>query len=57
MVAQYSLQDLKVFVLVPQSEVPAGQRPLWGKLVCKHKCDDTGKVVCYKVCYVAKGFA
>jgi hypothetical protein len=52
-----SLQDLKVFVLIPQSEVPAGQRPLQGKLICKHKCDDTGKVVRYKVCYVAKGFA
>jgi hypothetical protein len=52
-----SLQDLKVFILVPRSEVPAGQRPLWGKLVCKHKRNDTGKVVHYKVRYVAKGFA
>jgi len=30
-----SLEDLKVFVLVPQSEVPRGHRPLKGKLVCK----------------------
>jgi hypothetical protein len=52
-----SLQDLKVFVLVPHSEVPHGHRPLQGKLVCKHKCDDTGKIVHYKVRYVAKGFA
>jgi len=53
-----SLQDLKVFVLVSRLEVPAGQWPLRGKLVCKRKCDDTGKVVHYKVRYVAtKGFA
>jgi hypothetical protein len=30
-----SLQELKVFVLVPRSEVPRGMRPLKGKLVCK----------------------
>jgi transposase InsO family protein len=52
-----SLQDLKVFVLVPRSEVPRGHRPLQGKLVCKRKRDDTGKIVRYKVRYVAKGFA
>src|SRR6266702_6876079 len=52
-----SLEDLKVFVLVPRSEVPRGHRPLKGKLVCKQKRDDTGKVVRYKVRYVAKGFA
>ena len=52
-----SLADLKVFVLVPRSDLPRGQRPLKGKLVCKRKCDDTGKIVRYKVQYVAKGFA
>jgi len=52
-----SLADLKVFILVPYSEVPRRQRPLKGKLVCKHKQDDKGKVVCYKVQYVAKGYA
>ena len=52
-----SLQDLQVFVLVPCSEVPCGQWPLKGKLVCKCKHNETGKIVCYKVCYVAKGFA
>ncbi len=52
-----SLEDLKVFILVPLSEVPCGHHPLKGKLVCKQKCDDTGKVVRYKVRYVAKGFA
>jgi hypothetical protein len=52
-----SLEELKVFVLVPRSDVPAGQRALRGKLVCKRKCDDAGKVVRYKVHYVAKGFA
>ena len=52
-----SLQELKVFVLVPRSEVPRGMRPLKGKLVCKRKRDDTGKVVHYKVRYVAKGYA
>jgi hypothetical protein len=52
-----SLQDLKVFVLVPRSELSRNQRPLKGKLVCKRKRDDTGKVVRYKVRYVAKGFA
>jgi len=40
-----SLQELKVFVLVPQSEVLYGVRPLKGKLVCKQKQDNTGKVV------------
>ena len=52
-----SLEDLKVFVLVPRSEVPTGQRPLKGKLVCKRKCDESGNIVHYKVRYVAKGFA
>ena len=52
-----SLQDLQVFVLVPRSEMPRGQRPLKGKLVCKRKRDDTGRIVRYKVRYVAKGFA
>ena len=52
-----SLKELKVFVLVPRSEVPRGVRPLKGKLVCKRKRDDTGKVVRYKVRYVAKGYA
>jgi len=51
-----SLMELKVFMLVPRSNVPTSQRPLRGKLVCKHKHDDMGKVVQYKVCYVAKGF-
>ena len=51
-----SLEKLKVFVLVSRSKVPAGQRPLRGKLICKRKRDDAGKVVRYKVCYVAKGF-
>jgi len=52
-----SLEDLQVFILVPWSSVPKGCRPLKGKLVCKHKRDDTGKVTRYKVRYVAKGFA
>ena len=51
-----SLGDLKVFVLIPHSDVPVGQRPLHRKLVCKHKQDDAGNVVHYKVRYVAKGF-
>ncbi len=52
-----SLAELKVFMLVPRSDVPTGQHPLRGKLVCKCKHDNTGKVVRYKVHYVAKGFA
>ena len=52
-----SLTDLKVFVLVPRSDLPHSQHPLKGKLVCKRKHDDTGKIVQYKVQYVAKGFA
>jgi hypothetical protein len=52
-----SLEDLQVFVLVPRSSLPKGRRPLKGKLVCKRKRDDTGKVTRYKVRYVAKGFA
>ena len=51
-----SLEDLKVFVLVPRSDMPRGQRPLKGKLVCKRKRDDAGNVVRYKVRYVAKGY-
>jgi len=52
-----SLEDLKVFVLVPRSDIPRGQRPLKGKLVCKRKQDEMGNVVRYKVRYVAKGYA
>jgi hypothetical protein len=52
-----SLADLNVFVLVPHSEIPPGQRPLKGKLVCKRKRDDAGNIVRYKVCNVAKGYA
>ena len=52
-----SLRDLAVFVLVPRIEVPRGQRPLKGKLVCKRKRDDEGNISRYKVRYVVKGFA
>ena len=52
-----SLEDLKVFVLVPRSEVPKHQCPLKGKLVCKRKRDESGRITRYKVRYVAKGFA
>jgi len=52
-----SLEDLKVFALVPRSEVPYNQHPLKGKLVCKRKHDNEGNVTRYKVRYVAKGFA
>ena len=49
--------DLNVFILVPHSEISPGQQPLKGKLVCKWKCDNAGNIACYKVQYVAKGFA
>jgi hypothetical protein len=52
-----SLKDLNVFMLVPRSAIPKGQRPLKGKLVCKRKRDDAGNIARYKVRYVAKGFA
>jgi hypothetical protein len=52
-----SLEDLSVFILVPRSAMPKGRKPLKGKLVCKRKRDNKGHVVCYKVRYVAKGFA
>ena len=52
-----SLQDLQVFVLVPRSAVPREKRLLKGKLVCKRKRDNNGNVICYKVRYVAKGYA
>src|ERR1700733_13100398 len=52
-----SLKDLTVFVLVPRTEIPRGQRPLKGKLVCKWKRDNVGNISQYKVHYVAKGFA
>ena len=44
-----SLEELKVFVLIPRSDMPRGQCPLKGKLVCKWKRDDTGNIVHYKV--------
>lgn len=52
-----SLKDLQVFVLVPRSDIPRGQWPLKGKLVCKQKWDDEGNISRYKVRYIAKGFA
>ena len=51
-----SLEELNVFILVPHSAVPRGQRPLKGKLVCKCKHDDAGNIVRYKVRSVAKGY-
>jgi Reverse transcriptase (RNA-dependent DNA polymerase) len=51
-----SLEDLQVFALVPRSSIPHGKCPLKGKLVSKQKRDDSGKVVHYKVHYVAKGY-
>ena len=39
------------------AQIPLRQQPLKGKLVCKRKSNETGKIVRYKVCYVAKGFA
>ena len=51
-----NLAELKVFALVPRLEVPSGQRPLKGKLVCKRKRDDNGSITRYKVRYIAKGF-
>ena len=52
-----SLQDLKVFILVLRSQLPHGQWPLKGQLMCKCKCDSTGNVIRYKVQYVVKGFS
>ena len=52
-----SLQDLQVFVLVPQSSVPSNHWPMHGKLICKCKCNDSGNVTRFKVRYVAKGYA
>ena len=51
-----SLEDLKVFILVPHSDVPCSQHHLTGKLVCKCKHDNTGRITHYKVCYVARGY-
>ena len=47
----------KVFVLIPWTDIPHGQWPLQGKLVCKQKCNNMGKIARYKVHHVAKGFA
>ncbi len=52
-----SLSDLNIFVLIPRSAMPPGTCPLCGKLICKQKHNDSGKVMCYKVHYVAKGYA
>jgi hypothetical protein len=52
-----SLKDLKVFILIPCTEVPQNQRPLKGKLVCKCKRDEEGNIIRYKVHYIAKGYA
>jgi hypothetical protein len=40
-----SLQDLKVFVLVPQTELPHGHRPLKGKLISYVRRNTTTQVV------------
>jgi len=52
-----SLEDMKVFTLVPRSDLLRNHCPLKGKLVCKCKHDDHGNIVCYKVRYVTKGYA
>ena len=49
-------KTLKVFILIPHSQLPHSQQPLKGKLMCKCKCNSVGNVVHYKVQYVAKGF-
>lgn len=48
---------MKVFALVPYSNVPQTHHPLKRKLICKYKCNDLGNIVCYKVHYVVKGYA
>ena len=53
----HSLHDLQVFVLVPQSNLPPGHYLMHGKLICKCKHEDLGTITCYKVRYVAKGYA
>ena len=50
-------KGLKVVVLVPHSDVPCRRRPLTGKIVCERGRDDTSKVVCYEVRYVAMRYA
>src|SRR6266481_199021 len=52
-----SLQEHKVWTLVPRSEVPAGQKVIPSKPVFHYKRDSDGKVVRHKVQVVAKGFA
>ena len=52
-----SLKYLQVYVLVHQFTVPSDRHTMWGKLICKCKCDNSGMVSHYKVRYVAKGYA
>ena len=42
---------------MPCSTLPPGCHPMCGKLVCKCKHNDLGTITCYKVRYVAKGYA
>jgi hypothetical protein len=51
-----SIRDLGVFHLVPKSTAN-GRTIMDGKFIFWLKCDETGKVVCWKACFVAKGYA
>ena len=50
------LREMGVFRLIPQCNVPQGQKVRKGRPVFKIKRDEHGKPVRYKVCLVFKGY-
>lgn len=51
-----SLHDMKVFELIPRSEVPTNCSILRSKFICHLKHDEVGNPARFKVQWVAKGF-
>ena len=52
-----SLCKHKVWDLIPHDQVPTGRKVIPSKPVFHYKWDSDGKIICHKVCVVAKGFA
>ena len=51
-----SLLENKVFKVVPESEIPAGTKPITSKAVLTIKFNVNGDIECLKVHLVARGF-
>ena len=51
-----SLKELGVYHLVPHSSVPAGHCIMCGQPIFKVKQDENGNPMCFKACYVCRGY-